>query len=185
VPNNRGLEVEKYADLERGFIKTDNAMRTRSPWLFAVGDVVGRWMLAHIAMHEGLVAGENASGGEATMNYAAVPRCVFTAPEIVFIGVDEEEANRNGVKVCSVLYPMRINCRAMTLGENRGVFKLVYGAKSGVVLGAQILGPEVSELSGEISLAILKKATIEDLRKTIHAHPTLGESIWEASLRAD
>ncbi len=183
-PNNRGLGIEKYADIERGFIKTDNAMRTRSPWLYAVGDAVGKWMLAHIAMHEGLVAGENASGGEVTMNYAAVPRCVFTAPEIAFVGVDEEEANKNGIEACSVLYPMRINCRAMTLGENRGVFKLIYEAKSGIVLGAQMLGPEVSELSGEVSLAIMKKATIEDLRKTIHAHPTLGEAVWEASLRA-
>ena len=184
VPNNRELGVEKYADIERGFIRTDNAMRTRSPWLYAVGDAVGRWMLAHIAMHEGLVAGENASGGETTMNYTAVPRCIFTAPEIVFVGIDEEEANRNGVEARSVLYPMRINCRALTLGENRGVFKLVYEVTNGVVLGAQMLGPEVSELSGEISLAISRKATIEDLRKTIHAHPTLGEAVWEASLRA-
>ena len=184
VPNNRGLGVEKYADIERGFIRTDNTMRTRSPWLYAVGDAVGRWMLAHIAMHEGLVAGENVSGGETTMNYTAVPRCIFTAPEIVFVGIDEEEANKNGVEARSVLYPMRINCRALTLGENRGVFKLIYGTKNGVVLGAQMLGPEVSELSGEISLAISKKATIDDLRKTIHAHPTLSEAVWEASLRA-
>ncbi|MCX6649345.1 MAG: dihydrolipoyl dehydrogenase [Candidatus Bathyarchaeota archaeon] len=183
VPNNKGLGVENYADLERGFIKTDEAMRTRSPWLYAVGDAVGRWMLAHVAMHEGLVAGENAAGGSAKMNYVAIPRCVFTAPEIAFVGVDEEEAGRGGVETRSVLYPMRINCRALTLGENRGMIKLVYGA-DGVVLGAQMLGPEVSELAGEVSLAIKKRATLDDLRSTVHAHPTLGEAIWEASLRA-
>jgi dihydrolipoamide dehydrogenase len=135
-------------------------------------------------MHEGLVAGENASGGEATMNYTAIPRCVFTTPEIAFVGVDEEEANRNGVETSSVLYPMRINCRALTLRENRGMVKLIYEKKSRALLGAQMLGPEVSELAGEISLAILKRSTIEDLRATIHAHPTLGEAVWEASLRA-
>ncbi len=184
VPNTRNIGLEQYAVLKRGLIETDYSMRTSSQWLYAIGDAVGKWMLAHVAMHEGLVAGENASGGEATMNYTAIPRCVFTAPEIAFVGIDEEEASRNGVEASSVLYPMRINCRALTLRENRGMVKLIYEKKSRALLGAQMLGPEVSELAGEISLAILKRATIEDLRVTIHAHPTLGEAVWEASLRA-
>jgi dihydrolipoamide dehydrogenase len=185
IPNTRNIGLEHYAVLKRGLIETDCAMRTSSQWLYAIGDAVGKWMLAHVAMHEGLVAGENASGGEATMNYTAIPRCVFTTPEIAFVGVDEEEASRNGVETSSVLYPMRINCRALTLRENRGMVKLIYEKKSRALLGAQMLGPEVSELAGEISLAILKRATIEDLRATIHAHPTLGEAVWEASLRAN
>ncbi len=184
VPNTRNIGLEQYAVLKRGLIETDYSMRTSSQWLYAIGDAVGKWMLAHVAMHEGLVAGENASGGEATMNYTAIPRCVFTAPEIAFVGIDEEEASRNGVEASSVLYPMRINCRALTMRENRGMVKLIYEKKSRALLGAQMLGPEVSELAGEISLAILKRATIEDLRVTIHAHPTLGEAVWEASLRA-
>jgi dihydrolipoamide dehydrogenase len=183
--NNKGLGIEEYADMERGFIKVNGAMRTRSPWLYAVGDSVGKWMLAHVAMHEGLIAGENATGGDAEMNYTAVPRCVFTAPEIAFVGVDEDEVQKQGVEPRTVLYPMRINCRALTLGENRGMIKLVYGARDRVVLGAQMLGPDVSELAAEVSLAIVMRATIDDLRKTIHVHPTLSEAIWESSLRAN
>jgi len=182
--NNRGLGIENHADLERGFVKVDNRMRTRSPWLYAIGDSVGRWMLAHVAMHEGLIAGENATGGDAEMSYTAVPRCVFTAPEIAFVGVDEEEAEKQGIEPRTVLYPMRINCRALTLGENRGMIKLVYNAKDRVIVGAQMLGPDVSELAAEVSLAIVSRATLDDIRKTIHAHPTLGEAIWESSRRA-
>lgn len=184
VPNSRGIGLEGLVEMRRGFVIVDDHMRTQTENIFAVGDVVGRGMLAHVALHEGLVAGENAAGGDALLKYDAVPRCVYTAPEISSVGLSEEEARAKiGVGVKTVRCPLRSNGRAMTMRKNKGFIKLVYQEKTREILGAQILAPNASELIGELCLSMNTKAKLEDIASTIHAHPTLSEIIWDASLR--
>lgn len=184
IPNSKGIGLEGLVEMNRGFVVVDEQMRTTVKNIFAVGDVVGKGMLAHVAMHEGTVAGENAAGGNSVINYDAVPRCVYTKPEIAFVGLSEEEAIEkigDGVKVAR--YPLRANGRAITMRENKGFIKVVYREKDKEILGAQILAPHASELIEEICLSMNVKATLEDIARTIHAHPTLSEIIWEVSLR--
>ena len=184
VPNSRGIGLEGLVEMRRGFVIVDDHMRTQTENIFAVGDVVGRGMLAHVALHEGLVAGENAAGGDALLKYDVVPRCVYTTPEIACVGLSEEEARvkiGGGVKI--VRCPLRSNGRAMTMRKTKGFIKLVYQEKTREILGAQILAPNASELIEELCLSMNVKAKLEDIASTIHAHPTLSEIIWDASLR--
>ena len=184
VPNSRGIGLEGLVETCRGFVIVDDKMRTQTENIFAVGDVVGRCMFAHVAIHEGLVAGENAAGGDAVLKYDAVPRCVYTAPEIACVGLSEEEARTKiGGGVKTVRCPLRSNGRAMTMRKNKGFIKLVYWEKTREILGAQILAPNASELIDELCLSMNIKAKLEDIASTIHAHPTLSEIIWEVSLR--
>jgi len=184
VPNVDGIGLEDLVGIDEGRIVVDDHMRTKTENIFAVGDVVGRWMLAHVAIQEGLVAGENAAGGDAEVKYNAVPRCVYTDPEVAFVGLSEKEAStqrEGGVK--TAYYPLYANGRAMTMRRIDGVIKIVYDEKYYELLGAQIVAPQASELIGEICLAIQVEATLEDLANTIHAHPTFSEIIREAALK--
>lgn len=181
-PNIEGIGVEEVGiTLERGAIVTDSAMRTNVPGVFASGDVNGRYLLAHVATAEGIVAAENACGIGSEMDYAVVPRCVYTEPEFAAVGLTESQAQSDGKKTS--VYRVRLGRigRALTMGETFGLAKIVCEDGTGRILGFHALAPHASELISEISLAIKHKMTAHDVADIIHPHPTLSEMIWESA----
>jgi dihydrolipoamide dehydrogenase len=175
-----GVEID-----DDGFIQTDNQARTNVDNIFAVGDVAGEPMLAHKASKEGIVAAEVIAGEPAALDYQAVPAAVFTDPEIATVGMTEAEAEEAGFTPKVGEFPMRASGRALTTGESEGFVRLVAEEEAGFILGAQIVGPEASELIAECALAVEMGATLEDVASTIHTHPTLGEAVMEAAENAD
>jgi len=169
---------------DNGILETDEQARTDAEHVFAVGDVAGEPMLAHKAMTEGEVAAEVIAGEPAAMDQQAIPAAVFTDPEIGTVGLTEAEAADAGFDPVVGQMPMRANGRALTVDEKEGFVRLVADDETGFVLGAQIVGPEASELIAEVGLAIEMGATLEDLGSTIHTHPTLSEAVHEAALDA-
>jgi dihydrolipoamide dehydrogenase len=160
-------------------VATDEEMRTNVPGVFAVGDVTGKWMLAHVAVMQGIVAGANACGGKDTMDYSAVPRCVYTAPELAAVGLTEEQALKQGKQVKVHRERLGNIGRAHTLGETFGMAKAVIEDGTGRILGFQALCPHASEVVSEVSLAIRAGMDIDDIAGVIHPHPTLSELVWE------
>ena len=175
-----GVEID-----DDGVIQTDNQARTNVDNIFAVGDVAGEPMLAHKASKEGIVAAEVIAGEPAALDYQAVPAAVFTDPEIATVGMTEAEAEAAGFTPKVGEFPMRASGRALTTGESEGFVRLVAEEEAGFILGAQIVGPEASELIAECALAVEMGATLEDVASTIHTHPTLGEAVMEAAENAD
>lgn len=171
-----GVELD-----ERGFIKTDEQCRTNVPHIYAIGDVAGGMLLAHKASHEGLVAAEVIAGQPSARDWVSVPAVVFTDPEIAYVGLTEAQAREQGYQVRVGKFMFTASGRALTLGETDGLVKIVSDAESGVVLGVQMCGPEVSEMIGEATLALEMGALAEDVARTIHPHPTLSEGIMEAA----
>jgi dihydrolipoamide dehydrogenase len=176
-----GLETTKVKISERGVISVDERGRTADPYLYAVGDVTGDPMLAHRAMRQGKVAAEVIAGRPSAFDNAAVPAVVFTDPEVAWCGVMEAEALSKGRAVKVAKFPWAASGRAATIGRSDGLTKLVVDAASGRVIGAGIVGPGAGELIAETALAIETAVTVEDLALTIHAHPTLSESLMEAA----
>jgi dihydrolipoamide dehydrogenase len=176
-----GLEHTKIAVTSKGFIEVDRQMRTAEPTIFAIGDVVGEPMLAHKASHEGLVAAEVIAGRQATFDAAAIPAVVFTDPEIAWCGLTEEAAKAAGQAVKVARFPWAASGRATTLGRTEGVTKLILDQESGRVLGMGLCGVGAGELIAEGVLAIEMGAVAEDLATSIHAHPTLSETVMEAA----
>lgn len=189
-PNVEGLGLEALGiQPTRQGIQTDHRMRTAVPGLYAIGDVAAEGaMLAHVASHQGIVAAEDALGGGAPgavgMDYRAVPSCVFTLPEAASVGLTEEEARAAGYAVQVGVFAFPNNGKAVALGETEGFCKVVAEAEHGAVLGVHIVGPHASDLVLEGTLAIGLEATLDELERTIHPHPTLGEAIAEAALAA-
>jgi dihydrolipoamide dehydrogenase len=182
-PSTGGLGLE-LAGVEldaKGFIKTDNQMRTSVPSIFAVGDVRGPPLLAHKAEKEGVVAAEAAAGLKTSADWKVIPWAIFTDPEVAGVGLTEKEANEAGLQVKATRFPFAALGRAVAAGETDGFVKVVSDAGSGLVRGVQIVGPEASDLISEAALAIEMGATVEDLALTIHPHPTLPEALMEAS----
>ncbi|NIC00809.1 dihydrolipoyl dehydrogenase [Halobacterium sp. R2-5] len=169
---------------EQGFLETDDRARTDVENVFAVGDVAGEPMLAHKASHEGIVAAEVAAGEPTALDYQAVPKVVFTDPEIATAGLTEAEAAEAGFDPVVGEMPFRANGRSLTTGNDDGFVRIIAGGDAGFVLGAQIVGPEASELVAEVTLAIEMGATLADVASTIHAHPTLSEAVMEAAEHA-
>jgi dihydrolipoamide dehydrogenase len=184
VPNTKGFGFEEAGiALDRGGrIIVNDRMETSVPGIYAVGDAVGRQMLAHSAMAEGIVAAENAAGLDSRIDYALIPRCVYGEPELASVGLSEAEARETHGKILVGRFPMLANGRALTLGEREGFVKLVADAEYKALLGAQIVGPNASELIHEIAVAMRSECTLECLAEAIHAHPTLAEAIKEAAL---
>lgn len=181
-PNTKDLGLEDLGiELDRHAIKTDAGMRTNIPEIFAVGDVTGKYLLAHVALAQGVVAGENACGRNSEMDYAAVPRCVYTDPESAAVGLTEAEAANQGLDVS--VYRVRLGRigRALTLGETFGLAKVVYDKLDGKIVGFHALAPHASELLPEVTLAICRGMTVRDIAQVIHPHPTLSEIIWECA----
>jgi len=165
---------------DKGFIEIDGQARTSEDHIFAVGDVAGEPMLAHKAFAEGEVAAEVIAGEPSALDYQAVPAAVFTDPEIGTVGMTEAEADKAGFDPVVGQMPLRASGRALSLNETDGFVRVVADSDRGFVLGAQIVGPEASELVAELALAIEMGATLEDVASTIHIHPTLSEAVHEA-----
>ena len=175
-----GLE-ELGIKIERGRLQVDEYLRTSIPNVYAVGDVIGGLLLAHVASHEGLVAAENALGANKKIDYTVVPNCIFTDPEIGSVGSTEDAARQKGYEVKVGRFPFMALGKAHALGETEGFVKLVGDAKTNQILGGQILGPHATDLIAELAVAMKLESTMEELEETIHAHPTLSEGIMEAA----
>ena len=182
-PNTEGLGIEqtKVALSPKGFVHVDRQLRTAEPTIFAIGDVVGEPMLAHKATHEGIIAARVIAGRPAAFDAQAIPAVVFTDPEIAWCGITEEAAKASGHAVKIARFPWAASGRATTLARNEGLTKLVLDAESGRVLGVGVCGVGAGELIAEGVLAVEMGAVAEDLAASIHAHPTLSETMMEAA----
>jgi dihydrolipoamide dehydrogenase len=176
-----GLEAVGV-EVTRAGITVDEHMRTNVPGIYAIGDVTGKFLLAHVASHQGIVAAENCMGHEAKMDYRAVPAPIFTEPEMSSVGMTEKEAREAGHDVVIGKFPFRPLGKAMAMDMQEGLVKVVSERKYGEVLGVHIVGPHASDLIHEAVTAIKLESTVEELMTMIHAHPTLAEAILEASL---
>ncbi|WLR52160.1 dihydrolipoyl dehydrogenase [Bacillus tianshenii] len=171
-----GVEVD-----ERGLIKIDKQCRTSVSNIFAIGDIVQGPPLAHKASYEGKIAAEVISGEASEIDYHGIPAVVFSEPELASVGYTEQEAKDAGLEVKASKFPFAANGRALSLNETDGFLKLITRQEDGLIIGAQIAGPNASDMISELGLAIEAGMTAEDIALTIHAHPTLGEITMEAA----
>lgn len=185
-PNTIDLNLERTGVQtdRRGYIQVDDQLHTNVPNVFAIGDVVGRIQLAHVATHMGLIAAGAIAGHAEKMDYKAVPAATFTHPEVASVGLSEAKAREAGHDVVVGKFPFAALGRAQTFGATEGLVKVVADNKYGEILGVHIIGPSASDLIPEGVLALTLEATLEDIANTIHAHPTLGEGTMEASMVA-
>lgn len=182
-PNGALLDADKAGVKvdERGFINVDKQMRTNVSHIFAIGDVVGQPMLAHKAVHEGHVAAEVIAGKKHFFDPRCIPSVAYTDPEIAWVGLTEKEAKEKGISVETAVFPWAASGRAIASGRTEGMTKMIFEKDSGRVVGGAIVGINAGEMLGEIGLAIEMGADAEDVALTIHAHPTLNESIGLAA----
>jgi dihydrolipoamide dehydrogenase len=172
-----GIEYDRYG------IKVNNYYETSVPGIYAIGDVIGGQMLAHVASEEGKAVIDHIFGvEESRINYDAVPACVFSFPEIASVGLTEEETKKRGISYKVSKFMFAANGKALTLGEGDGLVKVIADVSTQKILGVHILGPHASDLIHEGSLAVTNGLTVADVGRTIHAHPTLAESFHEAVL---
>ena len=176
-----GLETTKITRDARGFVVVDGQRRTAEENIFATGDIAGEPMLAHKAYAEAEVAAESVAGRKAVYDPRAIPAVVFTDPEIAWCGLTETQAKADGIKVKTAKLPWRGNGRTLTLGREDGITKLVVDPETDRLLGMAVAGPGAGELIAEGVLAMEMAAVSEDLRRTIHPHPTLSETVYDAA----
>jgi dihydrolipoamide dehydrogenase len=176
-----GLEAAGVI-FDRKGIATNEKLETNVPGIYAIGDVTGKLLLAHLASHQGVVAAENAMGHPAKIDYKAVPSPIFTEPELSSVGMSEKEARAAGYDVMTGKFPFRPLGKAMAIDQQEGLVKIVSERKYGEILGVHIVGPHASDLIHEGVTAMQLEATVEDLMTMIHAHPTLAEALLEAAL---
>jgi dihydrolipoamide dehydrogenase len=183
APNteNLGLDRAGVKTDAKGFIPVNERRQTSNPNIFAIGDVAGQPLLAHKGSKEGMVAAEAIAGMKTVYDVKAMPAVVFTDPEIATVGLTEVEARAKGLTVNVGVFPYAANGRALSVAEPDGMVKLVSDAKKGTLLGCHIVGAEASNLIAEATLAIEMGAHVEDLALTVHAHPTLPETLMEAA----
>ena len=182
-PNGKKLAADKagVSVTERGFINVDGQMRTNVAHIFAIGDLVGQPMLAHKAVHEGHVAAEAAAGQKAYFDAKVIPSVAYTDPEVAWVGITEDEAKAKGIKLEKGLFPWAASARAVANGRDEGFTKLLFDAETHRIVGGGIVGTHAGDMIGEIALAIEMGSDGTDIGKTIHPHPTLGESIGLAA----
>lgn len=178
---NLGLENTKVVVTQRGFIEIDNQCRTAEPNIFAIGDISGQPMLAHRATHQGRLAAEVIHGSKGVFEPHAIPAVVFTDPELAWVGLTENEAKAEGRPHKVSKFPWGASGRALTLGRSDGLTKVIVDTETERVLGVGIVGPGAGELIAEATLAIEMASSVKDLGMTIHAHPTLSETVMEAA----
>ncbi|CAM04863.1 dihydrolipoamide dehydrogenase [Saccharopolyspora erythraea NRRL 2338] len=186
-PNTAALDLEKagVATDARGFVPVDEQLRTNVEHVYAIGDVTGRVLLAHVASHQGVTAAEVIAGSDhARMDYDVIPAATFTHPEIASVGLTEAQAVEAGHEVVTGKFPFAAIGRTKTYGNSDGFMKIVAGKQYGEVLGVHIIGQSASDLITEGALAINLEATLDELAETVHAHPTLGEIGMEAAMSA-
>ncbi|MFO1235101.1 MAG: dihydrolipoyl dehydrogenase [Rivihabitans pingtungensis] len=183
APNGKliGAENAGVAVTDRGFIEVDKQQRTNVPHIYAIGDIVGQPMLAHKAVHEAHVAAENCAGQKSYFDARVIPGVAYTDPEVAWVGVTEEIAKRDGIKIEKAVFPWAASGRAIANGRDEGFTKLIFDAETHQVIGGAIVGTHAGDMLGEICLAIEMGCDATDIGKTIHAHPTLGESIGMAA----
>src|SRR5438094_837463 len=186
VPFTQGLDADKAGvKLARGRVVVDEHLHTDADGIWAIGDLIRGIMLAHVASYEGVCAVDNIAGhGNRVPDYHAAPNCIYTDPEIAHVGLGEKEAKEKGIAVKIGRFPFAASGRALTLGQSEGYVKVLADAESGKLLGAHIIGPRATDLIAEAALAVQNGLTMEQLDRTIHAHPTLPESLMEAALAA-
>jgi dihydrolipoamide dehydrogenase len=182
-PNGRKIGAEKagVAVNERGYIAVDSQMRTNVPHIFAIGDIVGQPMLAHKAVHEGHVAAEVACGEKSYFDAKVIPSVAYTDPEVAWVGLTEDDAKKAGRKVTKGLFPWSASGRAIANGRDEGFTKLLFDEATHRIVGGAIVGTNAGDMIGEVALAIEMGADATDIGRTIHPHPTLGESIGMAA----
>jgi dihydrolipoamide dehydrogenase len=182
-PNSENIGLEDIGvETERGNIVVDDHMRTNVPGVYAIGDVTGKMALAHVASAQGIIAVETLAGEETRpLDYDAVPRCTYCQPQVASLGITAAEARERGHDVKVGEFPFRPNAKALALGEREGFVKIVADTTTGEILGASLVGPEVTELLPELVLARTWELTPEEIARTVHAHPTLSEALMEAA----
>ena len=187
VPHTQGLNLEGLGiATQRGFIEIDDAMQTNVPGVYAVGDVTGKLMLAHVASQQGVIAAERIAGHTtATLDYIQMPRATFCQPQIGSVGYTEKDAKEAGFTVKTGRFPFTALGKAIAAGETEGFIKVVADAPTGQVLGIHMIGHDVNDMLGEATMVALLEATTIELGFAVHAHPTLGEALKEAALAAD
>ncbi|HWK62621.1 MAG TPA: dihydrolipoyl dehydrogenase [Eoetvoesiella sp.] len=182
-PNGKKLAAEKagVAVSDRGFIAVDKQMRTNVPHIFAIGDIVGQPMLAHKAVHEAHVAAEVIAGQKSYFDARVIPSVAYTDPEVAWVGLTEDDAKKEGIAVEKGLFPWAASGRAIANGRDEGFTKLLFDAQTHRIVGGGIVGTHAGDLISEVALAIEMGADAVDIGKTIHPHPTLGESVGMAA----
>ena len=183
-PNTSGIGLEEVGVKldKRGFVEVDDRMATNVPGIWAIGDVTGKLLLAHVASAQGLVCAESIAGmATIKLDYKMMPRAVYSHPQVASFGMSEEEAREAGYEVKVGRFNFIANGKALGLGEGEGFVKIIADAQYGEILGAAMVGPDVSELLPELTLAQRMELTAEDIARTVHAHPTLSEVIMEAA----
>ena len=185
-PYTEGLGLEAVGvELERGRVKIDGHFQTNVPGIYAIGDVVEGPMLAHKAEEEGVALAEQLAGQKSHVNHDLVPGVVYTWPEVAAVGKTEEQLKAAGVAYKAGKFPFTANGRARAGGNTDGFVKILSDASTDQVLGVHMIGPNVSEMIGELVLAMEFSASAEDVARTCHAHPTLSEAVKEAALAVD
>jgi dihydrolipoamide dehydrogenase len=182
-PNTVGIGLEE-AGVEvdaRGFIKVDEKLQTTAPGIYAIGDVNGGILLAHVASHEALVAAENCAGGARERDLRFVPSCTYSHPEVASVGLTEDQAAAKGYEPVTGTYRFPALGKAVAMGEDVGYVQLVADKKSDLLLGANMMGPHVTDLIHEVAVALQNGLSVRQLGGTIHAHPTLAEAVMEAA----
>ncbi|RQV12500.1 dihydrolipoyl dehydrogenase [Burkholderia cenocepacia] len=182
-PNGKKIGADKagVAVTDRGFIDVDKQMRTNVPHIFAIGDIVGQPMLAHKAVHEGHVAAEAAHGEKAYFDALQIPSVAYTDPEVAWAGKTEDQCKAEGIKYGKAVFPWAASGRAIANGRDEGFTKLIFDEETHRVIGGAIVGLNAGDLISEVCLAVEMGADAEDIGKTIHPHPTLGESVGMAA----
>jgi dihydrolipoamide dehydrogenase len=179
---DNGLEAAEVALGERGIIAVDEHVRTNVPTIYAIGDVATEYRLAHIASAMGIVAAESIAGREtAALDYRMMPRCTYCVPQVASFGYTEQQARDAGYEIKVGRFPFQANGKALGLGEREGFVKIISDARYGEILGAHMIGPEVTELLPELTLAHHAELTTEEIARNVHAHPTLSETLMEAA----
>lgn len=177
-----GLEEAGVKVSPRGFIDVDERMATNVPGIWAIGDVTGKFLLAHVASAQGIHCAESIAGMHPEpIDYVMIPRATFSQPQVASLGFTETQAKEKGYDVRIGKFPFQPNGKALGMGENAGFCKIVADEKTGKLLGAHLIGPEVSEILAELTLAQRKNLKVEDISRTIHIHPTLSEVVMEAA----
>ena len=185
-PNTGSIGLDKAGiEKENGFICVDDNFQSSVTGIYAVGDCIGGSLLAHTASAEGIACAEYiAEYSDTPLDYSSIPRCTYCQPQVASIGLTEEQAARSGYNVKVGKYNLKANGKAVAAGEIEGMVKLVFDEKYGELLGAHIIGANASEMIAEIGIAKTMEATYEDIINTVHAHPTLAESVMEAAGQA-
>ena len=185
--NTAGIGLEAAGvQTERGFIPVDHSMRTNIPNIYAIGDVTGKMLLAHVASAQGVTAVERIAGLDPQpLDYVQIPRAIYCRPQVASFGLTEAQAREQGYPVKVGRFPMAASGKALAMNESEGMIKLVVDEEIGEILGAHMIGAEVTELLGELGMTKLLEATTTELGWLVHPHPTISETIKEAALAAE